>query len=948
MKKLISALTICSMMLSMVPIGVNAAANHTMTVNEGQNIKTVTDSMYGLNADWAIGGVEDFVVDANNYDFSPNIELKSTFADTKLPVVRLGEGASQQVFWKDTIGDYASRPAYTLWDVTGSIDFGLVESIKFYQEIDPDVEFIITINMNDTSANAADLAEFLTGDKTTTWGSKRAECGLENPVRVKMYQLGNENDYIEPVMSKDEYVNKSKEIIDAVKAKDTDAVFGAVGGTALYTAYIRGEGYNDSWIKGVASALKDDLSYLTFNWYFKAGSAHQVNQLLDLVSASIKEATGSNRIKPCLTEFAESSYDQTVPYNLEGVLTTADFYIRSYNNTNIDTAVYHALNSSCWQTAWRRNGEWGLTGIGMLQNMLKKYAEGDVVESSLTGYSANESSDISAVALKPDADTLNLVFVNFSNAEKTINLELGEGYKLVAEDVLKSERSTPALTDVTDGGAQTIVSYSYLYADGKEINSYSLPAYSVCAMSFDKESNNSEIVFLEDFNDASLNYTLIQNAVDDGISATIANSKLVLDGYGDNGGTYENNYAYIPVTNSVDGNYTIKMDVTVNDIDAGSFGFVYGASDKVDLDKTGTGNIVLFTEEGVSESTYTNGSATICQNNTTNNAPSLAAGSKVNLQFDVNDTTVRVLADSQEIYSRQIDSAIDMANIGLMYSDISVSIDKISIIQQEKTIDINKPFIYENNFDDVENGELPAGFYKTAGNAKAYVENGALYIENDEWYTREGVLISDIGSVLSENAVIEADITMVSMDEAARAGGAANMGGIIFGANGQDKASVGLHTFNKAVQIRDKNGLKALPEISYTSEETPFHEGGTVALKVVCNKNTSPTIYINGNPLNYTKTDFDIGDTGYIGLYATASKIKIDNLKITGKQKCTYPEADIVTKTVDLNYAENFDGVSNGSLPFGWKLIDEAALAGSNETAVAKVENGALTFKATA
>ena len=69
MKKLISTLTTCSMMLSMVPIGVNAAANYTMTVNEGQKIKTVTGSMYGLNADWAIGGVEDFVVDAANHDF---------------------------------------------------------------------------------------------------------------------------------------------------------------------------------------------------------------------------------------------------------------------------------------------------------------------------------------------------------------------------------------------------------------------------------------------------------------------------------------------------------------------------------------------------------------------------------------------------------------------------------------------------------------------------------------------------------------------------------------------------------------------------------------------------------------------------------------------------------------------------------------------------------------
>ncbi len=964
MKRFISILTICAICVMQCAAsmgGVAAASSeYAMTVNEGSTIKAITDSMYGINEDWVVGGKDDYVVDADGRDYLPNMAFKSTFADTRLPLIRIGEAASQRVFWKDTIGDYDSRPEYTLWSQTGKIEFGLVEMIKFYQGIDPAVEFSISLNMNDTTANAADLAEFLTGDSTTEWGSKRIAYGIAKPVRVKMYQLGNENDYIgnEGIVDKMDaaaYVEKSKEIITAIKAKDADAVFGAIGGTALYEAFLNRSEYDDTWIKAIVGGLQDDISCLTFNWYFVQGSTYKVDLLKDKINTTIREVTGSNDIKLCMTEFAESIYEistgQTVPHNLAGVLTTADFYVRNARDVSMDTAIFHAMNSSDWITAWHNNGQWGLTGIGMLQNMMKKYAIGNVVDSTLTGYSAGVAADVVGMAVKPDENTTNLIFVNAGDSQAEVTFDLGSDYLLAEESVLKSTKDTPAKTDITINGQTGINTYSNIYAKGEDIRSYTLPAYSVCALQFTRQTSGAETIFSEDFDHASVDdYALIQNGTEEGIGVSIANGALVLDGIGDNGSTFENNYTYMPLSNQVGQAFTIKMDVAVTAVDGGSFGLVYGASGKENLDTSGTGNVVLFTEDGVKESQYTNGTETECQQLVTTNAPALRENETYALQLAVTGTSVTVLADNKVIYTRNISTPIDIANVGLLFSDICVSVDAISVAFPEKTEAVNREFEYEQNFNTVKNGTLPEGFLRTSGAAKAYAENGALYIENNEWYTNEGVLIPCVDNVLNENLVIEADIKMESVNQDAINGKAIPIGGIFFAADGKQQARVGLHGHNTGLRIEDKNGQKVLKDISYNSTDTRFNEGGTVSVKIVCSRDTTPTVYVNGVPFSYDKTAIDINDTGYVGFYATASKIKVDNLRISGKQQFIYPAEETVKKAIDFEYEENFDGIANGELPVGWKLIDESTMNGGSldDSSVAKVENGALTFESRA
>ena len=154
MKKLLAVVLTLAMLVSAFTLPVYAEDTYTMTVGDTV-VKVSDDAIFGVNTDWSVGGVAPFVVDAANRDFSPTIEMKATISRSEIPVIRLGEGASQKVLWKDTIGTYADRPEYTLWDVTGPIEFGLVEKINYFLELNSETEFIITINMNDSAENSA-------------------------------------------------------------------------------------------------------------------------------------------------------------------------------------------------------------------------------------------------------------------------------------------------------------------------------------------------------------------------------------------------------------------------------------------------------------------------------------------------------------------------------------------------------------------------------------------------------------------------------------------------------------------------------------------------------------------------------------------------------------------------------------------------------------------------
>ena len=73
-----------------------------------------------------------------------------------------------------------------------------MEWFKANMSVEEDTAFIYAVNLYDTQENIADLVEFLSGDGTVNynggvdWAAKRKALGLEKPVNIMAYELGNE------------------------------------------------------------------------------------------------------------------------------------------------------------------------------------------------------------------------------------------------------------------------------------------------------------------------------------------------------------------------------------------------------------------------------------------------------------------------------------------------------------------------------------------------------------------------------------------------------------------------------------------------------------------------------------------------------------------------------------------------------------------------------------
>jgi len=951
MKKLMSFVLSATMVSTMFVPYVHANSVYSMTVNENQVIKTSDNSLFGLNADWAVDGIEPYVVDAPNDDYRPTPNVIESFSRSEVPIIRLGEGASQKVLWKDTVGSYLTRPNYTLWETTGKIKFGLVEMIKYYQTLSPKVEFIITLNMNDTVENLADMAEFLTGDSSTTWGAKRIEYGIADPVPVRMYHLGNENDYIEPVMTADEYVSKAASVIKAIKEKDTDAKFGAIGSTSMYTTYLTTSNYDDSWLKPVVAGLKDSIDYVTFNWYYNTGSTYEIDELLDKVSATILQETGSNRIKVAMTEHGLSIYEvdgvKTVPHNLNGVLSTADFHVRTYLNSELKMSVLHAVNSSDWKYMWvNSNKDSGLTGIGMLYSILQEYGCGDALSSTLTGFGKGVETNVSGVAISPGENKINLIYVNRTAEDVTVDLDLDD-YRMVKETVLCSTAGTPSLTDITNATDSTLDMYTYKYADGEAIPSYTLPKYSVCAVALEKEVSTASVIYSDDFSDAAslVNYTqvLSADAKSYGLGISVENGTLKLDGCCDDSATYADNYIYLPETVSALNNYTLSAKAKIENYDDGYLGVIFNASETNDFMSAGDGNVVLINSDGVSEQEYAAGSPTTVVQPTATNAPTLGNDTSFDLKLTVSNGKISFFVDNKEVYSRTADSQDLAGNIGFLFSDITVDLDNLSITMPEEYVSVSKAFTYEENFDDIEDGKLPENFEVTSGVTKAFVKNGSLIINNQQWYKREGVRITDLENVAVQGLTIEADMTLLDYNQDARENSVSNHGGFMYGDNGKSRATAGLEAYAQNLEFRHGSGkLVKVQKIPYSDSEAKFNEGGTVSVKMVFDANNTPTVFINDTLVSYTKEATDVPAAGNVGLFAMASTIKFDNIKISGKQVYNFAKTELENKDVKFTYSENFDTLANGTLPAGWTLVSEDTTSGN---VVAEVRDKALYFQ---
>ena len=931
-KRGLATLLSCCLISGAFP-GFAASGETSMYVNTDEIIKKASAEIYGISTDYSMDTL--LLTDPGNLDATPNVKLIQAMNEYSLPLVRIGEAASKSFEWKQAIGPMEDRAQQTLWGVTNKVAAGPIELVKALEAIDKDVKYSFTINMStDTPGDAADFAQFMTGAADTQWGAKRAEYGCAEPFDIKLYELGNELDL--GGMTASEYVAKSKEFIAAIKAVDPDAKFAAFASSYAYNG-VQWNNPSDwrEWHKAVLSdaELAAEIDYIAVHTYY----SHYKNEIMDnvigSVSEDIKTVTGSDRIKIYLSEHGVylDSANGIIPHNMSSVLETANVYSRMLWQPSLEMAAYHGISSSEWKNVTTNSkGEMYLNGIGQLIKLFKEYGVGDVLSSSFTGFSKGVRSTSSGVAVKASDGKINLIFTNDSATELPVNVSFSDGgeYRIVNETKISAKEPSSD----TNGDVNDISANKYDYENGSPISSYTLPAYSVCAVTVEKAADVSSTELLKyDFSSA------------DGISAvsgtgegtySAENGELKLTAY-DTDANFGYNYVYLTNQNT-NAEFRFDADIKITGIaDAGSGEIGVILNSDAASGEPQNANMIRLKDSGIDEVSYEAGAIS---NPLASGAAKLAVGNTHITAEVKSDGTVDVYVNGSKQYSRGGGIKNSNGYIGFMFSDVNCSIDNVVISQYSReeipTVSTKEVFTYEENFDNVENGKLPEGFKAMSSKMIAGVENGELVVSSTEWWKPAIMKIEALGNVERAGLVMEADVTLVSYDQGARTGGSRNKVGFTYMMEGEKQGTGGFLSYFHQLEFTEAS-VSSQPTATIGDD---FINKNKTNLKLVFSDSKSPDIFVNGEKKTYYPATNVAENEGALGLMAVATKAKFDNIKITGVRKNTYKQADTITKLADFRYEQNFDDVTEGTLPTGWKIINT-----SNTTA--SVQGGELVLE---
>lgn len=444
------------------------ASDYRVTLTDTE-IKEVGREMYGL--DFTFSSLNSFV----NEDLSLNENVIGQFEDYAIPNSRMMGTASRFYKWKNSIGSYGER-GYTGMYSLKKEKVGIVEWIKVVRAIDPEATFTFTLNLEtDTAANAADLAEFLTGDGSVNyngginWAEKRKELGIEEPVSV-IWELGNETDQsaaglIYPFSAED-YVKVAKKFIFAIRKVDNNAIFAAHSATNSLSVENPSDQITNrgGWNRTVITNLQDYIDYFVFHSY---GSIQQnymkMKTNLDFAISDMKEQLkdeNRDRIKLYFTEYSvyHSDADYKVGYQLKGALTVSEMINRLLLVPEVERANYHNFMNSHSRGAFyqtkvdgENEGAYKASVLGEMLDMYSDYGVGTVVESELEkkylffwteGYKNDSEAGVTSAVVK-NGNRYCVFLSNQMNESHNLYFSLPSGsYKLVGKRVI----SGPELT----------------------------------------------------------------------------------------------------------------------------------------------------------------------------------------------------------------------------------------------------------------------------------------------------------------------------------------------------------------------------------------------------------------------------------------------------------------------------------------------------------------------
>ena len=456
-RKLISGiLAICIFAIVYVPCA-NAEENTVLTVDVNRTVREITSRMYGLNFGWGASENNKIMLTGDGTDINPKyIQL---FQDN-LPLSRAGGMGANGFEWKKAIGDLEDRTAQETYTGQGTsvVRYGLTEWISGNYAADENAGFAYVVNLSDLE-NLADLVRFLrlnpsdpnaVGTDSTNWAQKRVDLGIENPVPIAIWELGNEVENAKAqgglaLYRPADYASACQQAIEIIKGIDPGAKI-CVEIQAADNASMSAD-WDENWnaaILGLAStsASIDYVSIHNYcNWENLSGAEARFESTENI--ANDMSAAFGKEIKVYVSEHAANrtskawgtDFGYMLPHTLGGTLATAEYFTKAFEYDCIDSMAYYALNGASWVAAYEFRGNLYFTAPGTLLKILNSNFTGSLLESELD----TDKDKLFAKAVKTD-NGVNILLVNRETEAVTVDFNFdnapSEGYNLISKSYI--------------------------------------------------------------------------------------------------------------------------------------------------------------------------------------------------------------------------------------------------------------------------------------------------------------------------------------------------------------------------------------------------------------------------------------------------------------------------------------------------------------------------------